>query len=119
MLPILYRAKVGALSLPCGNPRHQHNWRNFKRFPLPENLSLIVGVIDVTTNYVEHPQVVAHPIAQFAEAVGDPHRIIAGTDCGFGTIAGYVLVAEEVVGGSSPRLPPARRPRASSCSGDR
>jgi 5-methyltetrahydropteroyltriglutamate--homocysteine methyltransferase len=97
VLPMLYRANVGALSLPCGNPRHQHDWRNFKRFPLPDNLTLIVGVIDVTTNYVEHPQAVADRIAQFAAAVGDPHRIIAGTDCGFGTIAGYVLVAEDVV----------------------
>ena len=97
VLPLLYRANVGALSLPCGNPRHQHNWRTFERFPLPDQLMLIVGVIDVTTNYVEHPEVVADRIAQFANAIGDPHRIIAGTDCGFGTIAGYVLVAEDVV----------------------
>jgi 5-methyltetrahydropteroyltriglutamate--homocysteine methyltransferase len=97
VLPLLYRANVGALSLPCGNPRHQHNWRTFERFPLPDELSLIVGVIDVTTNYVEHAEVVADRLAQFAQAVGDPHRIIAGTDCGFGTIAGYVLVSEDVV----------------------
>jgi 5-methyltetrahydropteroyltriglutamate--homocysteine methyltransferase len=97
VLPLLYRANVGALSLPCGNPRHQHNWRTFRELPLPDGLDLIVGVIDVTTNYVEHPEVVADRIEQFAAAVGDPHRIIAGTDCGFGTIAGYVLVAEDVV----------------------
>ena len=97
VLPLLYRANVGALSLPCGNPRHQHNWKSFEQFPLPDHLTLIVGVIDVTTNYVEHPEVVAERIAQFAGAVGGPDRIIAGTDCGFGTIAGYVLVAEDVV----------------------
>ena len=97
VLPLLYRANVGALSLPFGNPRHQHDWRAFERFPLPDELALIVGVIDVTTNYVEHPEVVAGRIEQFAAAIGDPHRIIAGTDCGFGTIAGYVLVAEDVV----------------------
>ena len=58
---------------------------------------LITGVIDVTTNYVEHPQVVADRICRFAEVVGDPTSLIASTDCGFGTNAGYVLVAEDVV----------------------
>ena len=54
-------------------------------------------MIDVTTNYVEHPEVVADRICQLARAVGDPRRVLAATDCGFGTIAGYVLVAPDVV----------------------
>jgi 5-methyltetrahydropteroyltriglutamate--homocysteine methyltransferase len=97
VLPFLYRANVGAISLPCGNPRHQHDWKVFSKLPLPDDSILITGVIDVTTNYVEHPEVVADRICQFADAVGDPTRIIAGTDCGFGTNAGWVMVAEDVV----------------------
>jgi 5-methyltetrahydropteroyltriglutamate--homocysteine methyltransferase len=97
VLPYLYRANVGALSLPCGNPRHQHDWKTFGDQPLPDDLLLITGVIDVTTNYVEHPEVVADRICRFAETVGDPTRLVASTDCGFGTNAGYVLVAEDVV----------------------
>lgn len=97
VLPFLYRANVGAISLPVGNPRHQHDWKTFRKHPLPDDLLLIVGVIDVTTNYVEHPEVVADRICQFAEVVDDPRRLLASTDCGFGTNAGYVLVAEDVV----------------------
>ena len=97
VLPYLYRANVGALSLPCGNPRHQHDWKTFEDQPLPDDLLLITGVIDVTTNYVEHPEVVADRICRFAETVGDPTRLVASTDCGFGTNAGDVVVAEDVV----------------------
>ena len=96
ILPLLYRANVGALSLPTANPRHQHDWKVFRACPLPDDKLLIVGVIDVTTNYVEHPEVVADRICQFAEAVGK-QRLLASTDCGFGTTAGSVLVAEDVV----------------------
>ena len=97
VLPYLYRANVGAISLPTANPRHQHDWKAFRKHPLPDDLLLIVGTIDVTTNYVEHPEVVADRICQFAEVVDDPRRLLASTDCGFGTNAGYVLVAEDVV----------------------
>ena len=58
-------------------------------------------MIDVTTNYVEHPEVVADRICQFAETVGDPTRLVASTDCGFGTNACYILVAEDVVWGEA------------------
>jgi 5-methyltetrahydropteroyltriglutamate--homocysteine methyltransferase len=98
VLPIIYRAKVGALSLPCANPRHQHEWKTLKANPLPDEMLLIPGVIDVTTNYLEHPEVVAERIERFVEVMGgDPSRVIAGTDCGFSTIAGYMMVAEDVV----------------------
>ncbi len=69
----------------------------FQRRPLPAGVDLIVGAIDTTTNYVEHPEVVADRIERAANAVGDPHRIMAGTDCGFATSAGLGEVAEEVV----------------------
>ncbi|MBI1817478.1 MAG: methionine synthase [Deltaproteobacteria bacterium] len=97
ILPRLYQARVGALVLSMGNPRHAHEHRCFARHPLPADMLLVAGVIDTTTNYVEHPEVVADRIELAARAVGDPHRVLAGTDCGFDTAAGLGEVAEEVV----------------------
>lgn len=97
ILPILYQAKVGALSLELANPRHQHEYKVFTKHPLPDSMILLPGVIDSTCNYVEHPEVVADRICQAVEAVGDRSRVIAGTDCGFGTFAGWEMVAEDVV----------------------
>jgi 5-methyltetrahydropteroyltriglutamate--homocysteine methyltransferase len=97
VLPLLYRANVGALSLPFASPRHQHEYRVLERHPLPDGMLLLPGVIDTTTNVVEHPEVVADRICRAAEAVGDAARIIASTDCGFGTFAGSGLVADSVV----------------------
>ena len=65
--------------------------------PLPSGMVLVAGVIDTTSNYVEHPEVVADRLARVAEAVGDPRRIVAGTDCGFDTSAGIGDVAASVV----------------------
>jgi 5-methyltetrahydropteroyltriglutamate--homocysteine methyltransferase len=97
LLPLLYRARVGALSIELANPRHQHEHRLFRRHPLPDGMLLLPGVIDTTTNYVEHPEVVADRICAVAEAVGDRTRVIASTDCGFGTFAGSEMVAPSVV----------------------
>ena len=97
VLPLLYRAKVGALSIPLANPRHQHEHKVLKRYPLPDGMLFLPGVIDTTTNYVEHPEVVADRICQIVEAVGDKTRVIASTDCGFGTFAGSEMVAHSVV----------------------
>ncbi len=97
ILPLLYEAKVGALSLELANPRHQHEYKLFKMHPLPSSMLLIPGVIDSTINYVEHPEVVADRICQIAESVGDRTRIIASTDCGFGTFSGTEAVATSVV----------------------
>src|SRR5712691_402494 len=97
ILPLLYKAQVGALSIELANPRHQHEYAVFKRYPLPEAMLFLPGVIDTTTNYVEHPEVVANRICQAVDAVGDRSRVIASTDCGFGTYAGWNLVAESVV----------------------
>jgi len=98
LLPIVYEAKVGAISIACANPRHQHDWKTIKKNPPPRGMVLVPGVIDVTTNYLEHPEVVADRIQLFVDVMGgDPHRVIAGTDCGFATVAGYTMVAEDVV----------------------
>ncbi len=96
LLPILYQAKVGALSIPLGNPRHEHEFTAFRDLPVPDGMLLIPGVIDVTTNYLEHPEVVANRICNVVDAVGDKERVIAGTDCGFGTFASYEFVATDV-----------------------
>jgi 5-methyltetrahydropteroyltriglutamate--homocysteine methyltransferase len=93
----LYRARVGGLVLSMANPRHAHEHRVLVRHPLPAGWLLVAGVIDPTTNYVEHPEVVAERIERAAAAVGDPRRVLAGTDCGFDTAAGLGEVAEEVV----------------------
>jgi len=79
------------------NPRHEHEYRVFERIPLPSSKILIAGVIDTTTNYIEHPEVVADRLERAAKAVGDPRRIIAGTDCGFETASGLAPVADEIV----------------------
>ncbi len=97
ILPALYQARVGALSMPLANPRHQHEYPLIKRRPLPDGMLFLPGVIDTTTNYVEHPEVVANRIAEAVDAIGDRERVIASTDCGFGTFAGAELVAESVV----------------------
>jgi 5-methyltetrahydropteroyltriglutamate--homocysteine methyltransferase len=97
ILPILYRANVGALSLELANPRHQHEYKVFKRHPFPDSMLFLPGVIDSTTNFVEHPEVVADRICQAVDAVGDRSRVVASVDCGFGTFAGSELVAESVV----------------------
>jgi 5-methyltetrahydropteroyltriglutamate--homocysteine methyltransferase len=97
ILPILYRANVGALSLELANPRHQHEYKVFQRHPLPASMLLLPGVIDSTTNFVEHPEVVADRICHVVEVIGDRRRVIASVDCGFGTFAGSELVAPSVV----------------------
>lgn len=97
ILPILYQTKVGGLSLALANPRHQHEIKLFKQYPLPHSMLFIPGVIDSTTNYIEHPQVVAQRIKGAVRMIGDKERIIASVDCGFSTFAGYEMVAEDVV----------------------
>ena len=90
------RARVGAFMLSMANPRHAHEYRLFADGILPPGATLIAGVIDTTTNYVEHPEAVADRIEKVAEAVGDPTRVQAGTDCGFETSAGIHACVPEV-----------------------
>jgi len=97
VLPVLYQANVGALSIEFANPRHQHEYAAFRRNPLPAEMVLVPGTIDSTTNIVEHPEVVARRILEAVSAVGDRERVIAGADCGFGTFTGREWVIEPVV----------------------
>jgi 5-methyltetrahydropteroyltriglutamate--homocysteine methyltransferase len=86
--PILVEAKPMALVVEAANPRHAHEWTVWQDTKLPEDKILIPGVLDTSTNYVEHPELVAERICRFADIVGR-ERVIAGSDCGFGTFAGY------------------------------
>ena len=95
--PLLYRANVGGLVISMANARHAHEFRCFERDPLPDGMMLVAGVIDTTSNYVEHPEVVADRVERVVQAVGDPTRVIAGTDCGFDTSAGIGDVAPSLV----------------------
>jgi 5-methyltetrahydropteroyltriglutamate--homocysteine methyltransferase len=97
ILPILLKAKVGGLYLPFANSRHAHEYKVLRKQPLASDQVLVVGVIDTVTNYIEHPETVADRLERVAEAVGDPARVLAGTDCGFDTSAGMGRVAEDVV----------------------
>ena len=93
---LLVRARPSQLSFAAANPRHEHEWRVWERVRLPDHKILVPGVIDSTTNFVEHPALVAERIQRFADVVG-PERVIAGTDCGFGTFAGLAGVDPAVV----------------------
>jgi len=86
--PILVKAKPMALVVEAANPRHAHEWTVWQEMKLADDKILIPGVLDTSTNYVEHPELVAERICRFADIVGR-ERVIAGSDCGFGTFAGY------------------------------
>ena len=107
--PLLYEANVGALVISMANARHAHEVRCFERRPLPDGMALVAGVIDTTSNYVEHPEVVADRIERAAGRWATRAAIIAGTDCGFDTTAGIGDVAPEPRVGEAAR--PARRRR--------
>ncbi|MCH9696449.1 MAG: cobalamin-independent methionine synthase II family protein [Gammaproteobacteria bacterium] len=96
VLPIALRANVGALLFESSNPRHAHEWEVFANAELPDDLILVPGVIDSTTNFVEHPKLVAERICRFADIVGR-ERVIAGSDCGFSTFAGFGAVDQDIV----------------------
>ena len=86
LFPLLRQSKARALSFEAANPRHEHEWEDWKSSRLPDDMVLIPGVIDSVTNFVEHPRLVAQRVQRFADIVG-AERVIAGADCGFGTFA--------------------------------
>ncbi|MBV8732124.1 MAG: cobalamin-independent methionine synthase II family protein [Acidobacteriia bacterium] len=88
LLPIVLKAKPAAMLLESANPRHEHEWEIWKSQKLPQDKVLIPGVVMTTSNYVEAPELVAQRIQRFADLVGR-ERVIAGSDCGFGTFAGF------------------------------
>jgi 5-methyltetrahydropteroyltriglutamate--homocysteine methyltransferase len=97
ILPVIREANVGGFAIEFANPRHQHEYAALKKNPLPDDVLLIPGIIDSTVNYIEHPQVICNRILEAVDAVGDKERVIAGSDCGFGTFAGWEMVAGSVV----------------------
>jgi 5-methyltetrahydropteroyltriglutamate--homocysteine methyltransferase len=96
ILDIVLAARPHGLSFEAANPRHAHEWQLFEQVRLPPDKVLIPGVIESKTNYVEHPEVVAQRISRYARLVGR-ERVIAGTDCGFGTWVGQAAVDPGVV----------------------
>lgn len=95
ILKIVLGVNAKGLSLEAANPRHEHEWTVWKDVPLPDDKVLLPGVIDTSTNYVEHPDLVAERIVRFAELLGR-ERVFASTDCGFGTSAGYGKIDPEI-----------------------
>jgi 5-methyltetrahydropteroyltriglutamate--homocysteine methyltransferase len=95
ILKALLAVKAQAISLEAANPRHEHEWSVWNDIALPADKILLPGVIDTSTNYVEHPDLVAQRIVRFARLLGR-ERVIAGTDCGFGTAAGYGKIDPEI-----------------------
>ncbi|HYW87956.1 MAG TPA: cobalamin-independent methionine synthase II family protein [Chloroflexota bacterium] len=91
IIDIVLSARPSAISLEGCNPRHGHEWRVFEGVKLPEGKLLIPGVIDSTNNYIEHPELIAQRIVQYAQLVGR-ENVLAGSDCGFGTFVGYSAV---------------------------
>jgi 5-methyltetrahydropteroyltriglutamate--homocysteine methyltransferase len=93
--PILIKAKPQALVIEAANPRHAHEWAVWRDLKLPDDKVLVAGVLDTSTNYVEHPELVAERLCRFAELVGRV-RVMAGSDCGFGTFAGYGKIDPDI-----------------------
>ena len=96
IIDVVFTARVNGISFEAANPRHGHEWRVFERVKLPAGKVLIPGVIDSTTNFIEHPELVAERIARYAKLVGRDN-VIAGTDCGFGTWVGQSAVDPDIV----------------------
>jgi 5-methyltetrahydropteroyltriglutamate--homocysteine methyltransferase len=95
LLPIVLKAKPQGLLFEAANPRHAHEWAVFKSAKIPEEKVLIPGMLATTTNYIEHPELVAERLERFAHIVGR-ERVMAGTDCGFGTFAGFGPVEPDI-----------------------
>jgi 5-methyltetrahydropteroyltriglutamate--homocysteine methyltransferase len=95
ILPEIIKANVGVIYPEGGNPRHSHEWRAFQEVELPEDMKVILGVIDVKSNYIEHPQVVADRLTRLGNIIG-ADRLIAGTDCGFDTFIKFSQVDPDV-----------------------
>lgn len=95
LLPIVLKAKPQGLLFEAANPRHAHEWAVFRDVKIPEDKVLIPGLLATTTNYIEHPQLVAERIERFAQIVGR-ERVMAGSDCGFGTFAGFGPVEPDI-----------------------
>ena len=96
LLPTVLAIRAGSLSFEGANPRHAHEWRVFEEIKLPEDKRIIPGVLDSSTNYVEHPDLIAERLLKYAGLVGRD-RVIGGSDCGFSTFAGFGVVDPDIV----------------------
>jgi 5-methyltetrahydropteroyltriglutamate--homocysteine methyltransferase len=96
ILDLVFAACPQGISFEAANPRHAHEWRVFERVKLPPGKLIIPGVLDSTTNFIEHPELVAERIGRYARLVGR-ENVIAGTDCGFGTWVGQAAVDPDIV----------------------
>jgi 5-methyltetrahydropteroyltriglutamate--homocysteine methyltransferase len=97
IIDIAFKARMQAISIEAANPRHDHEWEDLKTIKIPDDKILIPGVIDSTTNFVEHPKLVAQRILRYADLVGR-ERVIAGVDCGFGTaVRADPMVVDSIV----------------------
>jgi 5-methyltetrahydropteroyltriglutamate--homocysteine methyltransferase len=96
IIDVVFTARPNGISFEAANPRHGHEWKVFERVKLPAGKVIIPGVIDSTTNFIEHPELVAERIGRYARLVGR-ENVIAGTDCGFGTWVGQAAVDPDIV----------------------
>jgi 5-methyltetrahydropteroyltriglutamate--homocysteine methyltransferase len=94
IVDIVLKVRCAGVSFEAANPRHVHEWKVWREVSIPQDLVLIPGVIDTNSTYIEHPEAVAERIENFASIVG-PERVIASTDCGFGTFV-YLTVPEQL-----------------------
>jgi 5-methyltetrahydropteroyltriglutamate--homocysteine methyltransferase len=95
IIDVVLRAKPNGISVEASNPRHGHEWRVFEDLTLPEGKYVIPGVVDSTSNFIEHPALVAQRLDRYVSLLG-PDRVMAGTDCGFGTFVGLTQVAPSI-----------------------
>ena len=96
IIDIAFSARPETISFEAANPRHAHEWSLFERVKLPEGKIIIPGVIELKSNFIEHPELIAQRIARYANLVGRDN-VIAGSDCGFGTWVGQAAVDPDVV----------------------
>ena len=96
ILPLILKANVGTYLLESSNPRHSHEWQAFENIKVPKDKIIAPGVIDSTTNFIEHPEVIKNRLVQFSKVI-DREQLMAGTDCGFSTFAGFGNVDENIV----------------------
>ena len=96
IMPVILKANVKYLLIESSNPRHAHEWKLFENIKLPKDKVIVPGVIDSTSNFVEHPEVVADRLIQFSKVV-PKDQLIAGADCGFSTFAGFGKVDEKTI----------------------
>ena len=95
ILPIILKSKIKYFLIESSNPRHAHEWKVFQDIKLPKDKVLVPGVIDSTSNFVEHPEVVADRLIQFSTVI-PKEQLMAGTDCGFSTFAGFGKIDENI-----------------------